>query len=79
MTDTTTNVLPSSKHHIIRCGVCDQETVIETKKNHYCSEECAHRSLVEYWRNKWPQRKLDPIAKAHVEKAKKKYALKKKK
>lgn len=65
--------LPTEKQILIQCHDCKQHAVIETKTNHYCSKECSQRTLKAYWRNIWLKRKTDPVAMAHVRRAKKRY------
>lgn len=68
--------LPSHKHVLVWCIQCQKHEVVLTKTNHFCSKDCIKSKLKEYWHKKYLQRKVDPIAREQVRRAKKKYRVK---
>ena len=68
--------LLSHNHILVWCKTCKKLEVLETKTSHYCSKVCAKNYFKIYWKEKYKLRKVDPVARAHVKTAKKKYKAK---
>lgn len=66
-------MIPTDKHIQIQCHTCQKQEIIETQTYHYCSKECSKKYFTDYWKKRWLQRKTDPVAMAHVRRAKKRY------